>query len=91
MPKLQIASVIYLEQLNTVKKILDLLQLKFGKESEEFQYLKKQLFDFLYSDIKKLFMKLEIEKLIKRCPQGCSLRQGWTKCESCNGSGYTNF
>lgn len=89
--KIQIASTIYLTQLNTIKKILDLLQLKFGKESEEFKYLKKQLFDYFYNDIKKLFAKLESEKIIQKCPAKCGVRQGYTKCEHCNGSGYTNI
>jgi hypothetical protein len=89
--KINLASVIYLEQLNTVKRILDLLQLKFGKESEEFVYLKKMLFDYYYSDIQKLFKKLEAEGLIVRCKNKCSIRQGYTKCEFCNGSGYTNI
>lgn len=88
--KIQIASSIYLSHLNTVKKILDLLQLKFGKESEEFKFLKKQLFDYFYNEMKKLFIKLEAEKIIKRCPKGCSIRQGYTSCE-CNGSGYINY
>ena len=90
MIKMQLAGTIYLEQLNTTKKILDLLQLRFGKESEEFKYLKKMLFDYFYIDIKKLFMKLESEKLIKKCPKSCSIRQGYTSCE-CNGSGYINI
>jgi len=89
--KIQIASIIYLAQLNTIKKILDLLQLKFGKESEDFKFLKKELFDYFYTDMKKLFIKLEAEKLIKKCPKGCSIRQGYTACEFCNGSGYTNI
>jgi len=89
--KIKLASMIYLSQLNTIKKILDLIEFKEGKESEKFQFLKKQLFDYFYLDIKKLFIKLESEKIIKRCPKGCSLRQGYTSCEYCNGSGYTNI
>jgi hypothetical protein len=91
MYKIQIASTIYLTQLNTIKKILDLLQLKFGKESDDFKYLKKEIFDYFYNDMKKLFIKLESEKIIKKCPSGCSIRQGYTQCEHCNGSGYTNI
>jgi len=89
--KIHIAKEIYLSQLNTTKKILDLLQYKFGKDSEEFKYLKKQMFDYCYNNLKKLFNKLETEKIIKRCPKQCSLRHGYTKCEFCNGSGYIDF
>lgn len=88
--KIHIAKEIYLSQLNTTKRILDILQLKFGKESDEFKYLKKELFDYTYNNLKKLFIKLESEKLIKKCPKNCSLRNGWTKCE-CSGSGFLNF
>lgn len=88
---IQIAKEIYLSQLNTIKKILDLIEFKEGKESSKFIYLKKELFNYFYSDIKKLFIKLENENLIKKCPKGCSIRQGYTSCEHCNGSGYTNI
>jgi hypothetical protein len=87
----QIARTIYLAQLNILKKILDLLQLKFGKESDDFKYLKKSIFDAFYLDIAKVFKQLEEAKLIKRCPNKCSIRQGYTACQYCNGSGYTNI
>jgi len=87
----QIARSIYLTQLNILKKILSLIEYKEGKESPNFKYLKKQIFDFFYIDMSKLFKQLESEKLIKRCPKGCSIRQGYTLCEHCNGSGYTNI
>ena len=88
---IKLANVIYTSHLDTIKKILDLLEYKMGKENPDFIYLKKQLFDYFYNNIKKIFIKLEQEKLIKRCPKGCSLRQGYTQCEHCNGSGYTNI
>ena len=88
--KIQIAKEIYLSQLNTTKRILDLLQLKFGKDSDEFKYLKKELFDYTYNNLKKLFKKLEDEKIIKKCPKNCSIRQGYTACV-CNGSGFINY
>jgi hypothetical protein len=89
--KIQIARQIYLTQLNICKKVLDLLQLKFGKESDDFKYLKKEVFNYFYLDMSKLFKQLEEDGLIKRCPSKCSIRQGYTKCEYCNGSGYTNI
>jgi len=88
--KIHIAREIYLSHLSTIKRVLDLIEFREGKDSEKFKYLKKQLFDYFYTDIKKLFKKLEAEKIIKRCPKGCSIRQGYTTCE-CNGSGYINF
>ena len=91
MSKINLAKEIYLSNLNTVKKILDLLSYKLGKESEEFKYLRKELFDYSYNNLKKLFIKMESQKLIKRCPKQCSLRNGYTTCEHCNGSGFVNF
>jgi hypothetical protein len=88
--KIQIVRQIYLIQLNVCKKILDLLQLKFGKESDDFKYLKKEIFNHFYLDMGKLFKQLEDDGLIKRCPNKCSIRQGYTKCE-CGGSGYINI
>ena len=88
--KIHIAKEIYLSHLSTIKRILDLIEFKEGKDSEKFKYLKKQLFDYFYSDIRKLFTKLESEKIIKRCPKNCSMRHGYTKCE-CFGSGFINF
>lgn len=89
--KINLAKEIYLSQLSVTKNLLDLLQLKFGKDSDEFKYLKKKTFDYTYNYLKKLFIKLETEKLIKKCPKNCSLRNGYTACEHCNGSGYCNF
>ena len=88
--KIDIAKEIYLSHLTTIKRILDLIEFREGKDSEKFKYLKKQLFDYFYTDIKKLFKKLEAEKIIKRCPKNCSIRNGYTTC-ICNGSGYVNF
>jgi hypothetical protein len=87
----QIARSIYLAHLNILKKILDLLQLKFGKESDDFKYLKSQIFNYFYSDMDKLFKQMANDNIIKRCPKKCSIRQGYTDCEHCSGSGYTNI
>jgi hypothetical protein len=87
---IQIARTIYLTQLNILKKILDLLQLKFGKESDDFKYLKSQIFNYFYSDMDKLFKQMENDKIIKRCPKKCSIRHGYTDCQ-CSGSGYINY
>lgn len=86
----QIASLIFLEQLSVMKKILDLISFKLGKESEDFKYIKSEIMNHTYNNLQKLFKKLEEEKLIKRCEKKCSLRQGYQTCE-CKGSGYINF
>lgn len=89
--KIHLPKEIYLSALAVMKKILDLLAFKFDKKSDEYLYLRKEIMDFTYNSLKKLFTKLETTKIIKRCPKQCSLRQGYTNCEFCNGSGYINF
>jgi len=88
--KIKLARAIYLAQLDILKKTLDLIEFKEGKDSDNFKFLKKQLFDYTYLNLSKLFKQLEDEGLIKRCTKKCSIRQGYTDCE-CNGSGYTNI
>ena len=87
---IQIAKTIFLNSLSTTKKLLDLLEFKMGKTSAEFKYLKKEVFDYAYEGLKKTFKQLELEKIIKKCPNKCNLRQGFKKCE-CGGSGYLNL
>ena len=86
----ELAKTIFLNNLSTTKKLLDLLEFKLGKESSEFKYLKKEVFNYAYEGLKKIFKQLESEKIIKKCPNKCNLRQGFKKCE-CGGSGYLNL
>ena len=89
MPKIQLASLIYLEQLSVMKKILDLVSFKLGKESDDFKYIRQEIMNHTYNNLQKLFKKLEEEKIIRRCDKKCSIRQGYTDC-ICKGSGYIN-
>ena len=89
MKNIEIAKTIFLLNLDIMKKQLDLMAFKFGKNSEEFIYLKKQIMDYHYNAILKLFKDLEKEKKIKRCHCKASVRSGYSKCE-CGGSGYLN-
>ena len=72
-----------------MKKILDLASFKFDKRTSEFKYFKSQIMDATYNGLKKLFAKLEQEKIIKKCSCGANVRKGYKKCE-CGGSGYCN-
>lgn len=87
--KIQIARTTYLEQLSTMKKILDLASFKFDKRTSEFKFFKSQIMDATYNGMKKLFKKLEQEKIIKKCSCGTNVRKGYKKCE-CGGSGFVN-
>lgn len=70
-----------------MKDTLDLLSLKFKKESNDYKILKKEVMNITYSNLRSSYQKLEKAKIIKRCPKKCDLRQGYDKC-SCGGSGY---
>lgn len=87
---LQIARNIFLTNLDTMKKILSLLEFKMGKKSNEYLYAKQQIMSFFYDNLKKQFKQLEAEKIIKRCPNKCNLKQGYSDC-LCGGSGYINM
>jgi len=87
--KIQIARSIYLETLASMKKILDLASFKFDKRTSEYVYFKSQVMDACYNGLKKLFRKLEQEKIIKKCDCGTNIRKGYRSC-ICGGSGYCN-
>jgi len=91
MEKLQIASSIFLNNLETMKATLSLLEFKLGKTTEDYIFAKSQIMDFFYNNLKKLFKKLEENKIIKRCDCKANLRCGFKKCIKCSGSGYCNY
>ena len=88
--KIELAKLVFLMNLDIMKKILDLGKYKLGKDSEDFIYYKQQVMEHTYNSLKKLFKQMVEEKLIERCPKKCSLRNGYSKCE-CGGSGYINY
>ena len=87
--KTNITKIIYLDVLEIMKSQLDLLKFKFGKNSEEFKFYKSETMNNFYSKLEKLFATLETEKIIKKCPNHCNLRKGYSDCKNnCGGSGY---
>lgn len=88
---MQIAKEIFTNQLGSMKQVLDLAEFKMGKGTDDFKYFRKEVFDFTYRQLTKLFKTLETNKLIKKCKCNHSLRKGYSSCEFCGGSGYTNF
>jgi len=88
--KIELAKSIFVSSLSVMKKTLDLGKYKLGKDSEDFIYYKQQVMDYFYNNLKTLFKQLAEAKLIKRCPEKCSLRNGYSKCE-CGGSGWINY
>ncbi len=90
MQDFEIAKNIFLLNLSIMKKTLDLMSFKFGKSSQEYLYLKKQIMDDFYIPMKKLFNDLERKKILKKCECKANLRHGYSSCNSCGGSGYKN-
>lgn len=85
----QLAKAIYLKELSVMKKVLDLIAFKFDNRTNEYKYMKKQIMDYTYEGLKKLFSQLESEKVIKKCSCGTNVRKGYKNC-LCGGSGYIN-
>jgi len=84
---MQITKLIYLDTLDTMKKVLDLAKFKLGKDTEDFKFFKEKVMDSFYNNLKKLFKSFESEKLATKCPNKCNIRKGFSKCD-CGGSGY---
>lgn len=87
---MQLAKEIFQMSSAIMKKSLDLQKYKLGKDSEEFIYYKQQIMEITYSNLKKIFRQMVIEKKIEKCPNKCSLTQGYKKC-LCGGSGFINI
>jgi hypothetical protein len=85
---MQIAKLIFHNQLYIMKKILDLGEFKLGKKSDDYQYFKKEVMDYTYNGLKKLFKQLFDEKIIVKCSCDANLRHGYTDCDLCGGCGY---
>ena len=88
--KLQIAREIFLSEMDSMKKILDLIAFKVNKKSEDYMYYKKEVMSYTYSNLKKLFKLMEKENLIEICECKANLRQGFKKCPKCSGAGFKN-
>ncbi len=88
-PNNQIARIIYLSELDTMKKILNLAEFKFDRRTKEYQYFKSQIMDNFYNNLNKLFKELEQLNLIQKSTCKHSVRGGYKAC-LCGGSGYIN-
>ena len=88
--KIQIAKIVFLTHLAIVKKILDLLEFKLGKNTDEYKYLKKQIFDYFYEGIKKMFKSMSDAEILQKCDCDSKIRNGYSPCDLCGGCGYKN-
>ena len=83
-----IAKEVFLLNLDTMKKCLDLVEFKLGKNSEDFKFMKKHIMNYYYGTLKRFFEKLLKKGLFEKCSCGANLRQGYADCSECGGSGY---
>ena len=90
MEKIQVARLIFLNSLSTMKKLLDLMAFKLDKRTADYKYIKSQIMDFTYNNLLKLFKSLTDENIITKCECGHSLRKGYSSCPKCSGSGFRN-
>ena len=90
MKKFELAREVYLKELEIMKETLDLLGFKMDKRTKDFVYVKSQIMNFTYENLKKLFKHMADEKLIKKCPCGTNIRRGYKRC-ICGGSGWINY
>lgn len=81
---------VFLSNLTQMKEVLSIGEFKFGKDSDEYRYFKKQVMDAFYNNLKELFRTLEVENIIEKCDCKGNLRHGYTKCPKCHGAGYLN-
>lgn len=70
------------------KNILDLLQFKMGKDTDEFKYMRKEIFDYVYNSLKKLFKQLEENEMVEKCTCNNKIRNGFAPCPECGGCGF---
>jgi hypothetical protein len=85
-----IAELIFLDQLEVMKEVLDLGAYRLGKDSKEYSYFKRKVMDLFYNHLRDLFKRLAEEGLIERCSCNGNVRHGYTQCPECHGAGYVN-
>ena len=87
--KIQIAKIIFLTSLNTMKRILDLIAFRNDRDSDDYKFMKKEIMDYFYNGLKKIFKQMFDAKIIEKCPCKSNLRNGYKDC-LCGGSGFKN-
>lgn len=87
----QIAKAIYLRHMSSMKEILNLGEIKFGsRNSDPYKYFKKVVMDAFYNGMQDVFEAMEREGVLRKCPCGTSIRDGYKSCSLCNGAGHCN-
>ena len=79
-----------MSEMDSMKQILDLIAFKVDKKSEDYMYYRKEIMDYFYKGLQKLFKTMEKNHLIEICECKANLRQGFKKCPKCSGAGFKN-
>ncbi len=72
-----------------MKSILSLAEFKLGKDTADYKYFKKEVMNHFYNNLTKFYDSLEKKNILKKCGCNSKLRQGYSSCNNCGGSGYT--
>lgn len=89
----QLAKAIYLRNMSAMKEVLNMGEFKIGggnRESKDYKYFKKIVMDQFYNSMTDLFSSLEKHGLLRKCPCGTGIRDGFKPCPLCNGAGHCN-
>lgn len=73
--------------LGIMKTILNLAEFKLGKHTDDYKYFKSQVMSAFYDNLIKFYQNLVKQGYLERCPDKCSIRNGYSKCQ-CGGNGY---
>lgn len=73
--------------LSIMKSILSLAEFKLGKNSDDYKYFKSEVMNYTFNGLTKFYQDLLKQGYVKKCPNNCKIRQGFSKC-FCGGCGY---
>lgn len=87
----QAAKSVYLNGMSGLKQVLNMGEVKFGdRNSASYKFFKKVVMDEVYESMMRTFAEMETAGLVKKCPCGTTIRNGYKQCTLCNGAGYCN-
>ena len=87
---MNIAEKFFVTNLHQMKNVLSLAEFKFGNNSEDYKFFKRETMNNFYNNLSELFKNLENDNVIERCKCKSNLRHGYTSCSYCHGAGYVN-
>ena len=71
-----------------MKAVLNIGEFKFGKDTVDYKYYKKEVMNIFYNNVSELFKKMEKDNLITKCSCKANIRHGYKDCKDCHGAGW---